>query len=425
MSKLSAISAKLLARLREKLPDRGVGLAPADAFFTRKVDLPDNLSWEEKTTFVELALEGNAPFPLEQLAWGFLAAESSPHAFVYATPKSRLKRLEIELSDRYLQLFPGFISLHGETFARPTVRFLCQNGVLSAIHMAAGNPVPHRVVSLRVKADLLADDVLLEARGKLAASLDAADHVLEDGLWLGERVAILPGGGLRFRHRHVSGGTPLPLKEHLLALSEQALWAADLRDAAYAVREAGTRRRSRVVWTSLRAAIGIAALLLALQLATLVLSGYNLLLDNRIAELSPMAERVENKLTLAQRLTQSTEEDIKPFLLLEAINTLRPESIFYDRVRSRAYNQLRIEGQSTEGVTPVNAYADSIEQLPSVAHVENSSQTRSNQTSFEFIITFASLPPAPEGGFILPDEDEDEEQGQEGSEADSGGEESG
>jgi hypothetical protein len=41
--------------------------------------------------------------------------------------------------------------------------------------------------------------------------------------------------------------------------------------------------------------------------------------------------------------------------------------------------------------------------------VENNSQTRNNQTSFEFLITFSSIPPEPEGGFIIPDEPEENE----------------
>jgi hypothetical protein len=138
---------------------------------------------------------------------------------------------------------------------------------------------------------------------------------------------------------------------------------------------------------------------------------------NRLDELEPRATRVENKLTLATRLTQSTEEDLKPFLLMESINPLRPDSIYFDKVRSRAFNQLEIEGESTEGVTPVNSFADSIDQLTNIESVVNNSRTRNNQTSFEFLITFAVLPEGPEGGFVIPDEEDEnadeEEDGEE------------
>lgn len=412
---------RLLSRLREKLPDRRVALAPADAFFTRKVDLPENLSWEDKLAFIELALEGNAPFPIEQLAWGFLQSANASFAFVYATPRTRLKRLDIDPDENYLQLLPGFISLYGDTFDKPTIRFLSQNGVLSALHFEPGNPVPTKIVSRRIKATLLTDEILLTTRREMAARLESPGWQLEDGLWLGEGIDILQGEEIRFRHRHLNEGTPLPLREKILSLPENDLWAADLRSGEYASRERRVRRRSRTIWKSIQAAAAMAVLLLLLQAGNFALATYNRFQEADISELEPRASRVENKLTLAQRLTQSTEEDLKPFLLMEAINPLRPDSVFFDDVRSRAFNELEIEGQSSEGVTPVNAFADSVEQLPSVASVVNNSQTRNNQTSFEFLITFASLPPEPENGFSIPlDADGESDESEASEENDNG-----
>ena len=411
----------LLSRLREKLPDRRVALAPADAFFTRKVDLPENLSWNDQLAFIELALEGNAPFPMEQLAWGFLQSPGAPFAFVYATPRIRLKRLEIDPEENFLQLLPGFISLYGDTFDQPTIRFLSQNGVLSALHLEPGNPVPVKIISRRIKATLLTDETLLTTRREMASRLETANWQLEDGLWLGEGIDILQGEEIRFRHRHLNEGTPLPLREKVLNLPENDLWAADLRSQEYASRERRVRRRSRTIWKSIQAAAAIAALLLLLQAGDFALSTYNRFQEQEIAELEPRASRVENKLTLAQRLTQSTEEDLKPFLLMEAINPLRPDSVFFDDVRSRAFNELEIEGQSSEGVTPVNAFADSVKQIPSVESVQNNSQTRNNQTSFEFLITFASFPPEPENGFFIPlDEDDDSDEAEASGKNDNG-----
>jgi len=410
MSNVPVIVRKWLARLQEKLPDRQIGLVPADAFFKRKVELPEDLSRDDRLAFIELALEGNAPFPMEQLAWGFLESDASPFVYVYATPKSRLKQLELADLNTFYQLFPGFITLFGEVVDKPTVRFLAQNGVLSALFLSPQNPVPENIVSRAVKADLLTDDQILAVRDKLAHSLSTEGYEIETGVWNGEGMAIRSDGQPRFAHRHLDTGTPLGLREHTLSLPEHSLWAADLRDSAYADSERNTRKRSRLIWTSLRVAIVTTVALLLLQICVLGLSAYNAFLDRRILELEPQATRVENKLTLADRLTQSTEEDIKPFLLMEAINPLRPDSIYFDKVRSRAFNQLEIEGESSEGVTPVNAFADSIQQLGLVASVENNSRTRNNQTSFEFLITFDTLPPEPEGGFIIPEEEEDSEE---------------
>ena len=256
------------------------------------------------------------------------------------------------------------------------------------------------MVSRRVAGDLLTDDVLIDARDALAATLDTDGFHPEDGLWLGQGSELQGDGKVRFLHRHVARARSLGLKSTCLDLSPRELWAVDLRDSAYAAREQAIRQRSSFIWRSLKVAAGVAVALLVLQFLDLGLRGYDALLNRKIDRIEPLATRVENKLTLATRLTQSTEEDLKPFVLMEVINPLRPDSIFYEKVRSRAYNSLEIEGKSTEGVTPVNAFADSVNQLPYVKSVENNSQTRNNQTSFEFIITFAELPPEPEGGFF-------------------------
>ena len=413
MSLLTDQIARLLSLLQDKIPDQKTGLAPADAFFTRTVEVPKGLSHEDRLAYIQLFLEGNAPFPMEQLAWGYLHDGNSGFAFVYATPKSRLKRLGVEKPETYFQLFPGFISLYGEVVDRATVRFLSQNGVLSAIYLQPGNPVPEKVISRKLNADLLTDEVQLQARDELAARLQLDGHACEEGLWLGQEIRIHTSGRVEFLHRHLASPSPLGLKVVTLQLDEAGLWAADLRDPAYAMRERAIRQRSSLIWKSLRFAGWAALMLAAFQIAGFLLSGVTVWQERKIRVIEPLATRVENKLTLAERLTQSTEEDLKPFLLMEAINPMRPDSIFFNKVRSRAFNELEIEGQSTEGVTPVNAFADSIKQLPFVESVENNSQTRNNQTSFEFLITFSEQPSAPPGGFIIPEDDGEPESDEE------------
>ena len=124
MSLLSKLTSGLLAGIREKLPEQQVGLVPGDAFFVRKIDLPPGVSGEDLSAFIQLDLEGNSPFPMDQLAWGYLQHEDSPHAFVYASPRARLKRLDIGPPDSFYQLFPGFVTLFGEPVEADRIRFL-------------------------------------------------------------------------------------------------------------------------------------------------------------------------------------------------------------------------------------------------------------------------------------------------------------
>lgn len=402
MSTLANKLSGYLDQLRQRLPDRQTALVPGNVFFCRRVDLPEGLSWQETSAFIELFLESHAPFPLEQLAWGFLSDPRSPFAFLYATPRSRLKALGIELPGTAVQIFPGFVSLFGPTVDRPTLRFVVQNGVLSAIHLESGNPVPAQVVSQPLAGEWLSDEALLKARDASLEGHRDPDLQVEDGLWLVEGIELTSDLQTRFSLRHVAATSPLAPLGNTLPLSTEALWAADLRDGAFASKESRTRHRSQLVWKSLRFATAAAILLIVGQLLSLMVATYDRWIERDLQALEPKATRVENKLTLADRLTRSTKEDMRPFLLLEAINPERPASIFYNDVRIRSFEQLEIEGQSVQGVSPVNAFADAIEKLPSVASVVNNSRTRNNQTSFEFLITFRELPPEPEGGFSLP-----------------------
>lgn len=411
MSRASVIPRDLLDRLHRKLPDREVHLAPDDAFFCLRMELPSELAEADTPSFVDLALEEKAPFPIEQLAHGFLLDREKRFAFAYAGHKGRLQRLGIGEIESFFQLFPSFVVLCDRGATEATVRFLVHERTLSAVFFPSGSSIPEQVRATPLEEEDLRDEAsLLAARDRFLTDLETEEYKKEDGLAEFVRAEVLPNEHIRFHLRYLGHD-----REAVMGITEplhreEDFWAADLRETAFAEIQRNARRRSRTIWQSLRIGVGVAALLLLFQLVTLGLSGYNLFLEKRIAELEPKAARVENKLTLASRLTQSTEEDVQPFVLMESINPLRPESVYFDKLRSRAYNQLQVEGLSEEGVTPVNAFADSIRQLPFVDSVENNARTRNNQTSFELLITFAETPPAPEGGFDIPEEtDEDED----------------
>jgi hypothetical protein len=263
-----------------------------------------------------------------------------------------------------------------------------------------------KINSRKLGSEVLTDAFLLKARDQLAGSLNTTGYNCEDGLWLGQSIEVASDGEVYFVHRHIHEIRSLGLKTHILKLSGKKLWEVDLRGSAYAGRESNIRQKSALIWKSVKLGGTIALLLLLLQVATFGLKGFNGLVETKIARLEPHAVRVENKMTLADKLTQSTEEDIKPFNLLEAINPVRPDSIFFEKVRCRSFDELEIEGKSTQGVTPVNAFADSIQQLPFIRSIENNSRTIRNQTSFDFVIRFSKIPEPPESGFIIPDKPE-------------------
>jgi hypothetical protein len=88
-----------------------------------------------------------------------------------------------------------------------------------------------------------------------------------------------------FKHRHLSEGTPQGIKEHPLHLGritpcgQQTCATGD-----FANRERVTRKRSKLIWNALRAAVVTALVLLLLQIANVgPESAYNVFREGKPA----------------------------------------------------------------------------------------------------------------------------------------------
>jgi hypothetical protein len=422
MASISEQFSKIAAKVRRKLPVQQLQWVPGHAFFCRQVQLPD-VPADEQLTFIELFLESKAPFPVEQLLWGFVRSQHSADALVYATTRQRLKQLDGEDATQALFLLPAFLCTSGTSFDAPSVAFIAANGSINAVFFAANDSVPVRVVSRPLPAAALTDTVLLQVREDLWNAIKTADFNPADGVYLLQETAVDEHSRCTTKLLHVRDADSDASIEHRLDLQGDVLWNADLRDAAFVHNERAKRRRAALLWKAVRAAAATAILLLFLQFVSAGMQFYNGLRESTIEELGNRAIRVENTFTLANRLTESTEEDIRPFALMESINPVRPESIYFTRTRSRGFNRLEIEGESEQGVNPVNTFADALNQLPYVDEVEQNVQTRNNQTSFTFAIRFNGLPPGADQPLLIPEEPEATEEAEDapatGEEADS------
>ncbi|MCC5833773.1 MAG: hypothetical protein JJU20_03485 [Opitutales bacterium] len=375
-------------QLKDRIPQRDICLAPADAFFCECIEIPEDVSRGEIQAFAELSLEGASPFPLEQMAWGFLHAADSPHLLVYATPKNRLSRVGLSELEKWHHVFPGFASLFGKTWDRPVIVFLSQTGSISALYYEAKQSVPCRVVSRPVGADLLTDESILKAQKKLLDQLPEVDEFeIESGVYVGDGSYVHSDHSCSFKHRYLKDGQESDIL-HNFHLAESELWPLDIRDPEFAQKEGKSRALGKRLWTALIAASATAALLIIAQVAFFALESWSSLRERQILSLAPAVSRVEHTQTLVDRLTRSVEQDIHPFYMLQTINSERPPSVFFSKVGARAYNRLEVEGESTEGVSTVNRYADELVASSAINDVINNSQTRVGRTSFELVITF-------------------------------------
>lgn len=413
MASIGDITQPQWQKLKDRIPQRDICLAPADAFFCECIEIPEDVPASEIRPFAELSLEGASPFPLEQMAWGFLHAEDSPHLLVYATPKNRLARIGLSELNKWHHVFPGFSSLFGKTWDRPVIVFLSQTGSISALYYEAHQSVPCRVISRPVGADLLTDEAILKAKEKLLAQLpEVDDFELDPGIYIGAGSHVHSDHRCSFNHRYLKQGHETELT-HSIPLAENELWPIDIRDPEFAAAEGKSRALGKRLWTGLIAASATAAILLIAQLAFFALESWNGMRERQIQSMTPAVSRVEHTQTLVDRLTQSVEQDIHPFYMLQAINAERPQSVFFSKVGARAYNRLEVEGESTEGVSTVNRFADTLQASSTIREVINNSQTRVGRTSFELLITFDRDSTRGEVELIDPEESDDDSESEE------------
>lgn len=293
---MKALWSQWMSQLSQRVPERAMLLVPGHFFYGHRFEVPAEMPLAEVRAFLELSLEGASPFPLEQLAWGYLYEPKERHAYAFATSTARLRA---HLGERPIESFhyalPGFLSQYGVTFSRRTVRFLAENGSLSALLYAAGNPLPVRVVSREIKGEILTDALILTARDKLAHALppETSGAEIEAGVWIGDGQAIESDDRPTFFHRHVTASRQGERTGHTLTISTDALWTADLRNQAFEQKERRERKISHGLWTGAKIIGACALVLAALQIILLGLSLWRSVRESRVAEQAPAVSRID------------------------------------------------------------------------------------------------------------------------------------
>ncbi len=401
----------LKSRLRARIPERRILLAPTDTFYSHRFEIPEDVAPADRRGAIALLLEGESPFPMEQLHWGFLFDAKTQRAFVYAAPHARLAKLGMNDIEGFFHAFPGFVTILGDTFTRRTVRFVAENGSVAAVWFEPGESIPARVAARRVNDEFMSDEAVLATRDKLAKAVSAdEDWFAEEGVFVGEGIFVEGERRIVCRHRRLlpggdtgddgEPGADLPppadeIRERPLALDHNAVWEADIRAPAWGEKTRKDRRTSRYIYKATVAAVFFLGFLLLLQGFHFGLGVYNANRAERITSEQPRVQRINDTWALASRLTQSTEQDLAPFRMLELINGVRPESVYFTRVRSTVYNELRVEGLSN-AVAPVNAYADRLNRLDYIGSAETVVETRENRTRFDLVVRFSEIPRAGE-----------------------------
>ncbi|MBT65122.1 MAG: hypothetical protein CML13_18145 [Puniceicoccaceae bacterium] len=369
-------------------------LLPAEYFFVETVEVPPALAANELADFAELSMEAIAPFPLEQLRWGFLTAPDGQSLLIYAAVNERLKRAGYSELENYTWVLPDFATLYGARFNSDTQVRLQGESYDTTFHWPSGESMPEQIRSL--PPSLSPGDAT-----PVTSPPDSSDSQTIQLRAL--PVEISENGQPTFQFETI-GNAPSNGHWSPLTPDEHVLWQADIRPADYKTQERSARRTTALITRILGYAALFALFLILLE--GLLFAG-QFWLGTRQAKIDRQASsvrRVEDTQSLMNKLEQVAQNELRPIAILRAANNIRTAlgttGIEYDETIIEGNNRITIEGKANT-INELNAYTDALRKSGTFELVDPpKSLKRAGQTKVTFSVsldyTHREFQPEPE-----------------------------
>ena len=369
-----------IAPENESTPLPEVLVLPAEYFFVESVEVPPALASNELADFAELSMEAIAPFPLEQLRWGFITAPNGQSLLIYAALKDRLKRAGHGELETYTWVLPDFATLHGARFDRDTEVILQGEQYDTACRLPSGESMPEQIRSLSCSDATPVASPPSAHRSSATQSIRLRLHPIK----LSEK-------GTPIFQFETIGDAPANGHWSPLEPDEAALWQADIRPADFKTVERNARRTTALI-TRILGYAAIFALLLLLLEGLLFAGGFWLgTRQGKVEAQATNVRRIEDKQSLMNKLEQVAQNELRPIAILTAANeirtTLGQTGIEYDETVIDGSNRLTIEGKANT-INELNAYTEALRKSGTFELVEApKSLKRSGQTKVTFTVT--------------------------------------
>lgn len=353
-----------------------VFVLPAEFFFVERIEIPSALEAGELDDFAELSMEGLAPFPLEQLNWGFLCDLPNQTLILYAALKDRLKRAGYETLEDYTWVLPDFACLLGARFAEPVHVVLHTPGHSTHLRFPQGQQLP----------------LVVEVTDTSGAKPDLP--VNDESAHLELRL-VQPKIDEKARptfHFETVGDAPVEGHWSPLSPDEESLWRADIRPASFKNAERSARRTTALITQLLRYAALFALILVFLEGLLWVGQFWLGTQQSKIDSQAAAVRRVEDKQSLTNKLEQVAQNELRPIAILEAANQIRlnlgKTGIVYDETIIEGTNRITIEGTANT-INELNDYTDSLNDSGTFTLVGSPRQrTRGGETTFTVTLDY-------------------------------------
>ncbi|MEO0510991.1 MAG: PilN domain-containing protein [Verrucomicrobiota bacterium] len=352
--------------------DEHILVLPGQLFFVERVELPDGLEDQEVDDFAELSLEGLAPFPIEQLYWGFLTSPNEPSLLVYAAHKGRLKQEGFEELENYTWVLPDFAIVAEAHFPEATNVLLNGENGTTRIELSKGEGLPKAIDSRPTKEEL-------PPANQSAAELEISATAYE----LSEQ--SLPTFTFEEAEK-----TSDEITGHWRKLTpgEASLWRADVRNSAYKIAEKNKRRLTK--WATRATGYGAIFALVLILLEGFLLAGnfWMGMRTSKIAAQEPEVLRIEDKQSLMNKLDQVAQNELRPITILDALNNARPKGIYFTSTTTEGQNRITIDGIA-DTINELNSYTETLRKSGTFELIgDPKSITRSGKTTFTVTLDY-------------------------------------
>ena len=340
---------------------------PGEHFFCDTVALPSSLKQEKFAEFAEFVLNesGLSPYPVDQLAWGYLSDEELGKMFVFATPLAKLRQIGWQNFEVFRRVFPSFVSLFASDYEEPTVAFLLFEETLTAAAFQAESNIPDFLYSIPLDPQE-GGEAVEDARGKLISLFDLENYQISKDILVAHEVVRTKDGFFKFEHEWLEGkDSDLSLDQDVL-ISADELWTSDLRQRDFKEVEQKRRNQARARWK------GVLGWTLSMAAFLVVFAGIKILgiqledkkiLSQRMGEQVPLV--IESQ-KLLEKLRQNKLGGIDPFgsiirMAVQRGGSADDSDLTFTMAHFESRNEVKIEGEG-KTIEAINTFIENLKE---------------------------------------------------------------
>ena len=348
----------------------GVALVPDDGFIFKTIEIEKKQSEKKIFDTISSEVAANFPFPIEQLAWGYLPLNTEKTKWLYFSGlRERIEGFVGEAGDD-AHILP--CAAVGVFAAQPNETCVLTCGSASSI-----------IVDRKPASCLSAPEVSLSAADpKSTNSSSKSQWVLQS--------TELNGNGDCICTLVEQGGET----KRTVEIPEKVIWEADVREKALVFKLKKQQKTSRLADKGIK---WVCAALVVAFIFQISLWAGNFVLSQKQSDFkrqSVVAKRIEGKDFLAKKMRAIVEQEMRPFELLGLLNSFRPEKIYFTSATVDNLHNATVEAVS-ENAMLVETYAGALRNSGYFTSVKIANVHASDQgTKFQLTCDFKERKPS-------------------------------